>query len=66
MPFSGSSVHFQIWKERLCQMKNSNKRGKKQRGMVLTVGDDVEGAVFRVQCIFPNMTSEAVPNDKWQ
>jgi hypothetical protein len=46
-------------------MKNSNKIGekkqeKKKRGMVLTVGDDVGGAVFRVQCIFPNIESEAV------
>jgi hypothetical protein len=22
------------------------------------------GAVFRVQCVFPNMESEAVPNEK--
>jgi hypothetical protein len=36
--------------------------GKKNR-MVLTVGDD-EGAIFRVQCVFPNMESEAVPNEK--
>ena len=32
--------------------------------MLLTVDDDVEGAVFRVQCIFPNMESEAVLNEK--
>ena len=58
--FSGSSVHFQIWKTRLCQMKNSNQIGKNQeknRGMVLTV-------LFRVQCTFPNMESKAVQNEK--
>jgi hypothetical protein len=49
-------------------MRNSNKMGKKsgkrKRGMVLTVGDDVWGAVFRVQYAFPNMESEAVPHEK--
>jgi hypothetical protein len=29
--FSGSSMHFQIWKVRLCHMKNRNKIGKKRR-----------------------------------
>jgi hypothetical protein len=29
--FSGSSVYFQIWKVRLCHMKNSNKIGKKTK-----------------------------------
>jgi hypothetical protein len=33
-------------------------------GVVLTDGDDVWGAVFRVYCIFPNMESGAVPNEK--
>ena len=32
--------------------------------MVITVVVDVEGAVSRVQCTFPNMESEAVPNKK--
>jgi hypothetical protein len=32
-------------------------------GMVLPVGDDVR-AVFRVQYVFPNMESEAVPHEK--
>jgi hypothetical protein len=32
--------------------------------MVLPVGDEVWGAVFRVQCVFPNMESEAVPHEK--
>jgi hypothetical protein len=44
-------VHSQIWKVRLCQIKNSNKIGerkqKKNRGMVLTVGDDVLGCYFQ-------------------
>jgi hypothetical protein len=64
----GSSVYFQIWKARLCQIKNSIKIGKKIRkkkgGMVLTVGDDVWGCCFRVQCVFPNIESEAVPHEK--
>jgi hypothetical protein len=34
--------------------------------MVLTVGDDVGGAVFKVQSAFSNMGSEAVPNEKQQ
>jgi hypothetical protein len=49
-------------------MKNSIKIEKKNRKtkarMVLTVGDDVWGCCFRVQCIFPNMESEAVPHEK--
>jgi hypothetical protein len=32
--------------------------------MVLTFGDDVWGAFFRVQCVFPNIESDAVPNEK--
>ena len=31
---------------------------------MLTVDDDVECAVFRVQCAFPNVESEAVLNVK--
>ena len=30
--------------------------------MVLTVGDDVWGAVFRIQCAFPNMEGVAMLN----
>jgi hypothetical protein len=50
-------------------MKNSNKiaeKSEKNRGgrwcslLVMMFG----GAVFRVQCVFPNMESEAVPNEK--
>jgi hypothetical protein len=49
-------------------MRNSNKIGKKsgkKRGgwcslLVMMFG----GAVFRVQCVFPNMESESVPNKK--
>jgi hypothetical protein len=59
-------VYFQIWKLRLCQIKNSNKIGEKlgkKRGewcslLVMMFG----GAVFRVQYAFPNMESEAVPS----
>jgi hypothetical protein len=29
--FSGSSAYFQIWKVRLCHMKNNNKIGKKTK-----------------------------------
>jgi hypothetical protein len=51
--FSGASAHFQIWKERLCQIKNGNKirkkkeQEKKERGMMLTVGDDAGGCCFQ-------------------
>jgi hypothetical protein len=49
-------------------MKNSMKMGKKsgkKRGgwcslLVMMFG----GAVFRVQCVFPNIESEAVLNEK--
>jgi hypothetical protein len=50
-------------------MKNSIKIGEKKqekkRGgwcslLVMMFG----GAVLRVQCVFPNMESEAVPNEK--
>jgi hypothetical protein len=64
----GVQCAFQIGKVRLCQMNNhirtgEKKKQEKKRGMVLTVGD-VGGAVFRVQHAFPNMESEAVPNEK--
>jgi hypothetical protein len=66
--FSGCSVYFQIWKMRLCQIKNSNKIGQKsgeKRGewcslLVMMFG----GAIFRVQYAFPKMVSEAVPHEK--
>ena len=32
--------------------------------MVLTVGDDVWGGVFRIQCAFPNMEGVAMLNEK--
>ena len=43
-------------------MQNNDKIGKNQEkiGMVLIVGDDV----FRVQCISPNVESEAVLPEK--
>jgi len=34
--------------------------------VVRMVGGCVGGVVFRVQCTFPNMESEAVLNEKWQ
>ena len=38
------------------------KKSEKNRGMV---GDDVQGgAVFRVQCAFPNMEERAFLNEK--
>jgi hypothetical protein len=58
-----SGMHFQIWKVRLCQMRNGNKMGEKsgKKGRrVLTVGD----VVFRVRDTSPNMESEAVLNIK--
>jgi hypothetical protein len=66
--FAGSIAYFQIWKVRLCQIKNSIKiwkKSRKKRGgwcslLVMMFG----GTVFRVQCVFPNMESEAVPNEK--
>jgi hypothetical protein len=47
---TGSSAYFQIWKVRLCPMKNDNKMGKKsgkKGGMVLIVGDDVWGCYLQ-------------------
>jgi hypothetical protein len=50
-------------------MKNGIKIGRKKTGkkrgewcslLVMMFG----GAVFRVQCVFPNMESEAVPHEK--
>jgi hypothetical protein len=44
-------VYFQLWKVRLCHMRNNNKigkkSGKKKRGMVLSVGDNVLGCCFQ-------------------
>ena len=31
--------------------------------MVLTVGDDLWGAVFKIQCAFPNMEGVAMLNE---
>jgi hypothetical protein len=61
-------VYFQIWKVRLCQIKNSikiwKKSGKKRGGWCSLLVMMFGGAVFRAQCVFPNMESEAVPNEK--
>ena len=32
--------------------------------MVFTIGDDVWGAVFRIQCAFPNMKGVAMLNEE--
>jgi hypothetical protein len=32
--------------------------------MVLIVDDNVDGTVFRVQCAFPNVESDAILNEK--
>jgi hypothetical protein len=65
---SGSIAYFQIWKVGLCQMKNSikieKKSGKKGGGWCSLLVMMFGGAVFRVRCVFPNMESEAVPNEK--
>jgi hypothetical protein len=61
-------VYFKIWKVRLCQIKNSikiwKKSGKKGGGWFSLLVMMFGGAVFRVQCVFQNMESEAVPNEK--
>ena len=43
--------------------ERNREKSQKQRGMLLTVGDDVQGAVFRLQCAFPNMEGMAMPNE---
>ena len=48
-------------------MKNRNKVREilyKQRRMLLTDGDDVWGAVFRIQGAFPNMEGVAMLDEK--
>jgi hypothetical protein len=58
-------VYFQIWKVRLCQIKNGNKIEKKKGGgwwsLLLMM---FWGAMFGVQCVFQNMESEAVLHEK--
>ena len=44
--------------------ERNRENSQKQRGMLFTVGDDVQGAVFRIQCAFPNMEGMAMPNEK--
>ena len=47
--------------------EKSNKIGKNHSnkgGWVLTVGDDVWGAVFRIQCKFPDMEGVAMLSEK--
>ena len=46
--------------------ERNREKSQKQRGMLLTVGDDVQGAVFRIQCAFPNMEGMAMPNENKQ
>jgi hypothetical protein len=45
-------------------MKIGKKSGKKRGGWCSLLVMMFGGAVFRVQCIFPNMESEAVPHEK--
>ena len=47
-------------------MKKAIKLGKsqKQRWMVLAVGDDVWGAVFRIVCAFTNREGVAMLNEE--
>jgi hypothetical protein len=51
-------------------MKKKNnkiwKKSEKNRGIVLSVGDDVWGTVSRVQCTFPNMEGVAMLDEKKQ
>ena len=46
--------------------EKSNKMEKitKTKWMVLTVGDDVWGAIFRIVCAFPNMEGVAMLNEE--
>ena len=65
--FSGSSAHLQIWKVRLCCMKNINKMAKKLQKksgwLSLLVMD---GYCFRVQYALPNIEKNALLDEKWQ
>jgi hypothetical protein len=44
-------------------MKIGKKTGKKEGGWCSLLMMMFGVAVFRVQCVFPNMESEAVPNE---
>ena len=44
--------------------ERNRENSQKQRGMLLTVGDDVQGAVFRIQCAFSNMEGVAMLNEE--
>ena len=46
--------------------KKNKEKSQKQRWMVLNVVDDVWGAVFRIQCVFPNMEGLAMLNEGLQ
>ena len=43
--------------------EKSNKIGTNRWWMVLTVDDDVWGAVFKIQCAFPHMEGVAMLNE---
>jgi hypothetical protein len=45
-------------------MKIGKKSGKKRGGWCSLLVMMIGVAVFRVQCVFPNMESEAVPHEK--
>jgi hypothetical protein len=63
-------VYFQILKVRLCQIKNSNKMGKKSGNKIGEWGSLLVmmfgGAFFRVQYAFSNIKSKAVPHEKYE
>ena len=48
----------------MVMMLDNDFRVQKQRGMVLTVSDNVWGVVFRMQCAFQNMEGVAMLNKK--
>ena len=61
------SVHISKYGKYGYAKEKSNKVGEKtheQRWMVLTVGDDVWGTVFRIQCAFLNMEGVAILNEE--
>ena len=64
--FSGSRVHFQIWKYAHCQIKNSNKIGgksEKNRGWLVTM----LGVLFQGPgCISKYGKCGYAKNEKWQ
>ena len=50
--------------KKIYKIGKNREKSWKQRGMVLTVGDDVWSAAFKIQCAFPNMERRACLNEK--